>query len=213
MENNRKTNLRLLRILLHSFSLLPILVLVAAYLTDNLTVNPIQAATQRTGDLAVILLLLSLTCSPLYNLTGFSPLLKLRRPLGLYAFLFASMHFLLFVGLDFGFELSYLLPEFLEKRYLWVALPAFFILLSLAATSFKKTMRLLGKSWKKLHRLVYLALVLVVLHIAWQIKGDFFSFTGDIWKPLAVGSIGFILLVLRIPPLSRLLKNRLKPNR
>ena len=212
MKTNRNTTLRLLRILLHTFSLLPILVLVVAYLTNNLTVNPIQAATQRTGDVAVILLLLSLSCSPLSNLTGFSAFLKFRRPLGLYSFAYAITHMLLFTWVDFGLEMRYLLPEFLEKRYLWVGLPAFLILLTLALTSFKQSMRALGKNWKRLHRLVYLALLLVSLHVAWAVKGDLFNLSGDVWKPLAVASTGLILLLLRIPPVSRFLKNRLSRN-
>jgi methionine sulfoxide reductase heme-binding subunit len=201
----------MIRILMHFFCILPIPVLLIAYLSNNLTVNPIQAATQRTGDIAIILLLLSLTCTPLHNLTGYSSLLKLRRPLGLYAFAYAFLHYILFVGVDFGFNLRYLIPEFLEKRYLWVSLPALLILTVLAITSFKAAKRLLGKNWKRLHRLVYLAIILVVLHLAWVVKGDLFQLSGDIWKPLVVGIIAFILLSMRLPPLARLLRNRLKP--
>jgi len=201
---------RLLRFSMHFLCILPLPVLLVAYLTDNLTVNPIQAATQRIGDVAIILLLLSIACSPLYNLTGLSQLLKLRRPLGLYAFLYSFLHLILFVGVDFGFNLKYLLPEFLEKRYLWASLPAFLILFILAITSFKYAKRLLGRNWKRLHRLVYVSVVLVILHLAWVVKGDLFQLSGDIWKPLVAGIVAFVLLILRLPPLARLLKNRLQ---
>jgi sulfoxide reductase heme-binding subunit YedZ len=210
MKDKAKTP-QLLRFSIHFICILPLPVLLVAYLTDNLTVNPIQAATQRTGDIAIIILLLSLACTPLHNLTGYSPLLKLRRPLGLYAFLYAFFHFILFIGVDFGFNLRYLIPEFLEKRYLWVSLPAFLILLALAITSFKYAKRLLGKNWKRLHRMVYLAIILVILHLAWVVKGDLFQLSGDIWKPLMAGIVAFFLLSMRIPPLARLLRNRLKP--
>ena len=201
---------RLLRFSMHFLCILPLPVLLVAYLTDNLTVNPIQAATQRIGDVAIILLLLSIACSPLYNLTGLSQLLKLRRPLGLYAFLYSFLHLILFVGVDFGFNLKYLLPEFLEKRYLWASLPAFLILFILAITSFKYAKRLLGRNWKRLHRLVYVSVVLVILHLAWVVKGDLFQLSGDIWKPLVAGIVALVLLILRLPPLTRLLKNRLE---
>ena len=201
----------MIRILMHFFCILPLPILFIAYLSNNLTVNPIQAATQRTGDIAIILLLLSLTCTPLHNLTGYSSLLKLRRPLGLYAFAYAFLHYILFVGVDFGFNLRYQIPEFLEKRYLWASLPALLILTALAITSFKAAKRLLGKNWKRLHRLVYLAIILVVLHLAWVVKGDLFQLSGEIWKPLVAGIIAFVLLTMRLPPLARLLRNRLKP--
>jgi sulfoxide reductase heme-binding subunit YedZ len=210
MRDNAKT-LRLLRFSMHFLCILPLPVLLVAYLTGNLTVNPIQAATQRTGDIAIFLLLLSFACTPLHNLTGYSPLLRLQRPLGLYTFLYAFFHLILFIGVDYGFNFRYLFPEFLEKRYLWVSLPAFLILFVLAITSFKYAKRLLGRNWKRLHRMVYLAIILVILHLAWVVKGDLFQLSGDIWKPLIAGIVAFLLLSMRLPLLARLLRNRLKP--
>lgn len=205
--DSHKKKLRVIRLIVHLAGILPALGLALAALTNHLTANPIQAATQRTGDMAIILLILSLACTPLYTLTGARFLVGLNKPLGLYAFGYAALHFLLYTGVDFGFSLRFLIPEFLEKRYLWAGLPALLILLVLAATSFKSSQRKLGRTWKKLHRLVYLAAALVVLHLAWVVKGDVSRFTGDIWKPLAAGISLTLLLALRLPPVTRLIKN------
>ncbi|MBN2549798.1 MAG: ferric reductase-like transmembrane domain-containing protein [Anaerolineales bacterium] len=169
------------------------------YLTGNLTVNPIQAATQRSGKYAVILLLASLACTPLNTLFGWRGVNGARRALGLYAFLFALLHFTLFAGVDFGFDLNLLKRELVERRYIWVGLPALLILTALAATSFKSSMKRMGKNWKRLHRLVYLAGVLVVVHVGWAKKGDFLRLQGDIGLPLLFGSLLLLLLFLRLP--------------
>ncbi|MBP7687827.1 MAG: sulfoxide reductase heme-binding subunit YedZ [Thermoflexales bacterium] len=193
----------LIRWAVHLAAWLPLIVLISDALNDNLTFNPIQAATQRTGGAAIILLGLSLACSPLSTYFQWKGATKLRRPLGLYAFLYAAIHFTLFVAVDFGFDFNLIAREFVEKRYLWAGLPAFIILLALAATSFKWSMKRLGQRWKKLHQLVYLGALLVVLHLAFVIKGDLFTLSGDVWKPLVAAITIGVLLIARVPPLKR----------
>jgi sulfoxide reductase heme-binding subunit YedZ len=195
--------LTFIQIVMHIVAWLPLIVLIVDALNDNLTFNPIQAATQRTGDTAIILLGLSLACTPLSTYLKWKDAVKLRRPLGLYAFLYAAIHFTLFVAVDFGFDFNLIAREFVEKRYLWVGLPAFIILLALAATSFKWFMKRMGKRWKKLHRLIYLSALLVVLHLAFVIKGDLFTLSGDVWKPLVAAIAIGLLLIARVPPLKR----------
>lgn len=170
-----------------------------AYFTGNLTVNPIQALTQRTGKFALVFLVLSLACTPANILFGFRQALKVRRALGLYAFGFALSHLFILVGLDYGFDWSLLKLEILDKRYILVGLAAFSILLSLAVTSFRWWMKRLGKYWKWLHRLVYLAGLLVILHYAWAKKGDLFRLQGDTLQPFLFGVVVLVLLVLRLP--------------
>jgi sulfoxide reductase heme-binding subunit YedZ len=104
---------------------------------------------------------------------------------------------------DFGFDFDLIVREFVEKRYLWVGLPAFIILLALAATSFKWFMKRMGKRWKKLHQLIYPGAVLIVLHLAFVIKGDLFTLSGDVWKPLVAAIAIGLLLIARVPPLKR----------
>ena len=187
------------QIVVHILGWMPLAVLIAAYFTDNLTVNPIQTASQRTGDIAIIMLLLSLACTPLNTIFGWSQLLKLRRPLGLYAFFYASLHLLIYTGWDYGFNFQQASATLSEKRYLIAGLGGLILLIPLAFTSSKKWMKRLGTAWKKLHRLVYLAAGLVVLHLAWVIKGNVTRLTGDIWKPLAAGLFLTIFLLVRIP--------------
>ncbi len=189
----------------HILAWLPLIALLGAYLSDNLTVNPVQAAQQRTGDVAIILLLLSLACTPLNTLFRLPGLLKLRRPLGLYAFFYAGLHLLIYAGWDYSFDFRQASETLTEKRYLLVGIAALFILSLMALTSHNFWKVKMGKRWKKLHRLVYLAAGLVVLHVAWAIKGDVTRLRGDIWKPLAAGFIVALFLLARIPPVRKFL--------
>ena len=201
--NFLKSHFTQIRWAVHLAAWVPLIVLIVDALNDNLTVNPIQAATQRTGQAAIILLILSLACTPISTYLGWKDAVKLRRALGLYAFMYAAIHFILFVYVDFGLQFDLILREFVEKRYLWVGLPAFIILVALAATSFRWAMKRMGKNWKRLHRLIYLGAILVVLHLAFVIKGDLFTLSGDVWKPLVAAIVIGILLIARLPWLRR----------
>ncbi len=180
------------QIAVHIAALLPLLLLVVDWYLDNLTFNPIQALELRTGKYALVLLILSLACTPLNTVFGFRQALKVRRPLGLYAFLYASLHFLIFIGLDYQFDLYLLREAIFEKRYALVGFSAGLILLALAITSTRGWMKRLGRTWAKLHKLVYLAGILVIVHYVWLVKSD-------IREPLLFGAIVLMLLFLRIP--------------
>ncbi len=183
----------------HAAAWLLLAYLAWAWFSGGLSVNPIQDLEQRTGDYALIFLLLSLACTPANTLFGFSKAILLRRPLGVYAFLFAAVHLTLFVGLDYGFNFRFLLADIVNKRYIFVGLAAFLALLPLALTSWKYWQKRLGKTWKRLHKLVYLAAPLVVIHLAWVVKGNLTSLQGNIWKPALAAVVLTLLLVARIP--------------
>lgn len=180
----------------HLASGIPLAWLILDLIRDNLTVNPIQALTLRTGKSALIFLILSLACTPLNTVFGFHQALKVRRALGLYAFLYASLHFLIFIGLDYQFDPDLLIEAIFEKKYALVGFSAFLILLSLAITSTRGWMKRLGRKWTRLHRYVYLAGVLVVVHYVWLVKSD-------IRVPLLYGAFVLALLIARIPPIRR----------
>jgi len=201
--NFLKSHFTQIRWSVHLAAWVPLIVLIVDALNDNLTVNPIQAATQRTGDTAIILLGLSLACSPLSTYAGWKDAIKLRRALGLYAFMYAAIHFILFAVIDFGLQFNLIIPEFLQKYYLWAGLPAFIILCALAVTSFRWAMRRMRKNWTRLHRYIYLGAILVVLHLALVIKGDFFRLGGDVWKPIVAAIVIGMLLIARLPWLRR----------
>jgi len=181
-----------LQILTHVGALLPLAILAWDYAQNQLTANPIREITIRTGRSAIVLLLLSLACTPIYSLSGFQPVRRLRRPLGLYAFLYAGLHGLTFVGLDYGFDLVLIGQELLQKRFVQVGVLAFLILVPLAITSTRGWVARLGKNWKRLHRLVYLAALLAGVHFLWAVKAN-------VRVPLLYGAALAVLLVVRIP--------------
>jgi sulfoxide reductase heme-binding subunit YedZ len=181
-----------LAILTHVAALTPLAVMAWEYARGQLSANPIREITLRTGKAALVLLVLSLAVTPVHILFGTRLVLKLRRPLGLYAFLYASLHGLTFVGLDYGFNLGLLLREVLQKRFVQAGILAFLLLLPLAITSTRGWMRRLGKNWKRLHRLVYVAALVAVVHFVWLAKGD-------IREPLAYGAVVVLLLAVRLP--------------
>ncbi|HLA99684.1 MAG TPA: protein-methionine-sulfoxide reductase heme-binding subunit MsrQ [Anaerolineales bacterium] len=176
----------------HLGSLTPLAVLIVDAMRDNLSANPIQDVTFRTGKTALVLLVLSLAATPVNTIFGYRQALKVRRALGLYAFFYVSLHFLIFVGLDYTFDLELIYAAIAEKRYARVGFSAALILLPLAITSTKSWMRRLGKRWKQLHRLVYLAALLAFIHYLWLVKAD-------IREPLAYGGVIGLLLIARLP--------------
>lgn len=191
---------RILFFIVHIGALFPLAWLLWDFSTDNLTANPIQAMTLRTGKAAIVLLVLTLAVTPIYTLFGFKPVLTIRRTLGLYTFLYVSIHFFIFVGLDYGFDLSLLKGAIFEKRYALVGFAAGLIMLPLAITSTKGWMKRLGRRWKQLHRLVYLAGLLAVFHYIWLVKSD-------IRQPLMFAVVMLLLLIARIPAVRRRLSD------
>jgi len=187
-----------LPILTHVGALLPLARLIWNFFHDQLTANPIQYITFQTGKSALVLLVLALACTPLNTIFELKRVVGLRKTLGLYAFLYATLHFLTFVGLDYQFDPELLKEAIFKKRYALVGFAAFLSLLPLAITSTKGWMKRLGKNWKRLHRLIYLAALLAVIHFVWLVKSD-------IREPLAYGAIVFLLLALRLKTIRRTL--------
>ena len=194
------------RTLAHALALLPLARILFAAFTGGLSINPIQDIEQRLGRAAIALLTAALAVTPAVTLSGWRRLGKLGRPIGLYAFGYAFLHFLAFVWLDFGFNGPLLLRELREKPYILLGLFALLILTVLAITSFRWWQRKLGKAWKRLHRLVYLAGVLAVLHYGLALKGDLFRLQGNVLIPVLYGIGILILLAMRIPAVKRRLR-------
>jgi sulfoxide reductase heme-binding subunit YedZ len=184
-------------------ALYPLAQLVFDALNRRLTANPIQAVTQRTGYTALVLLMLALVCTPLNATLGWRWTVPPRRTLGLYAFFYALLHVSTFTVdyyflVDASIRLQVLAEQLVEKRYIIAGLGAFLLLIPLAVTSTKGWQRRLGKRWRLLHRAVYVAAPLAVVHFLWNAKGG-----GDRNEPLLYGALVALLLVLRLPPIVR----------
>ncbi len=190
-------------IFIYAWSCLALLIFDLA--TGRLSANPIQDLEQRTGRHAITLLVLTLMCTPINTIFKWSEPLKRRRALGLYAFMYATIHVIIFADLDYGLAWSRLLKEVVEKPRLIVGMIAFTLLIPLAITSFNIWKKRLGKNWKRLHQLIYLIGPLVVLHYLWSKKGDVLSLQGEVVKPLIYGLIIAILLIFRIPAVRKAL--------
>jgi sulfoxide reductase heme-binding subunit YedZ len=183
------------RHLVHPLSLFPLLWLIWDGFTGRLSVNPIQDLTLRTGEAALILLVACLACTPLNLFTGWKWPLGLRKPLGLYSFFYVVLHLLIFVALDYGLDLALIGAAVVEKRYVLAGFAAFLLLLPLALTSTRGAQRRLKRNWKMLHRLIYPAAILAVLHFLWLSK---------VWREPAIYLIiVLVLLAVRLPAVRR----------
>lgn len=177
-------------------AIIPFAVLVFDYYTNNLTINPIQEVTHRTGRLAMYLLLASLAITPLITITGYRGLAKAKRPLGLQAYFYAVLHFVVFIGWDYGFQWQYVGPEIIRLRYTLIGGASLLIMAALALTSSKDWQKRMKKAWKRLHKLAYFAGIFAVLHYVWVQKSI------QLEQYIFLGLVA-LLLVLRITPLRK----------
>lgn len=191
----------ILHLLIHLGSILPFAIGLGDFWQNNLGANPILEITHRTGKTALILLTLSLAVSPLRLLLNWPQINKLRRPLGLYAFSYAAVHFSIFVVLDYGFHWQSILQEILNRKFILFGFTAGVILLLLAVTSLPFFLKKLGKRWKKLHRFVYAAGALAGTHFILAVKPG-------VLRPWYYAGILLILLTFRIPPVQAWVKKR-----
>lgn len=201
----KKTRFTPLQIIIHVYAWSALIHLLVDYTFGNLSANPIQDLEQRTGRAAVTLLVLSLMCTPLNTLFGWKELLKRRRALGLYSFMYAAIHVLIFLDLDYGLAWSLIFDSIFEKPFVLVGAASFLLLIPLAFTSFDIWKKRLKKNWKRLHKTVYFIAPLVILHFAWAKKGSIFDLQGDILRPLLYGAVVLIMLLFRIPTVRKAL--------
>lgn len=148
---------------------LPLLYLVWAAWADRLGANPAEALIRETGDWALRGVCLTLAVTPLRVMYKLPVLARWRRMLGLWAFAYAALHVFAYAWLDMGLDVLDMVRDVGKRPFILVGLCALMILLALAATSFNLAIRWLGaKRWQQLHRSVYLAGVLVILHFFWM---------------------------------------------
>jgi methionine sulfoxide reductase heme-binding subunit len=170
----------------------PLVWLAWAVAAGQLGANPIAEAENRLGLFALILLLVSLTCTPIHIVTGWSFPLRLRKMLGLEAFLYALLHFSTYLAVDKAFDWPDIWGDIVKRKFMAVGFVAFVLLIPLAVTSTKGMVRRLGfPRWKRLHRTVYLVAALAVVHFVWRVKSD-------LRQPMIYAFVLAVLLGVRV---------------
>jgi sulfoxide reductase heme-binding subunit YedZ len=199
----RKRPFPWLRIAVHLIAWLPLVYFVYGFFANLETINPIQYLEQIMGRIGIYWLVAALAVTPLYTLTGYRDLPNRRRAVGLYAFMYVCLHLLIFFGLDYGFNWPQLWVLVTGKVYLLVGVLAVLLLIPLAVTSFDYFLRKMGKNWKRLHWLVYPAVVVSILHYGLAQKGDLFTLHGNILRPFLWLLLTTVLLAMRLPVVRR----------
>jgi methionine sulfoxide reductase heme-binding subunit len=158
---------------------------------EDLGPDPVARILHSLGKTALNLLFITLLVTPTRQLTGFTHLLRLRRMLGLFAFTYALLHFLAYLGLDQQLDWRGVLHDIAKRPYITVGFTALVLLVPLAVTSTNAMMRRLGRRWGELHRLIYVVAILGVVHYYWQVKRD-------VREPLIYAGILAVLLGYRL---------------
>lgn len=175
-------------------SLLPLGRLVWLGLHNDLGANPIEFATRSTGTWALVFLCITLAITPLRLLTGQTHLIKVRRMLGLFCFFYASLHFLIWFWLDQNFDLQTMWADVLKRPFITMGFASFVLLIPLAITSNQYSVRVLGRRWSSLHRVVYVIACTAILHYWWHKAGK-----NDFQTVAIYAAVMCLLLLCRLP--------------
>lgn len=170
--------------------LIPLGRLIVFALTDGLGANPIEFITRSTGTWTLVLLLTTLSITPLRRLTSQARLMRFRRMLGLFAFFYACLHFTTYIWWDQFFDWAGIVKDVVKRPFITIGFAAFLLLIPLAVTSTNAMMRRLGRRWQSLHRAVYFIAVAGVVHYWWLVKKD-------ITQPAIYGLVLALLLGYR----------------
>ena len=183
---------RFVRPALWALVLVPAPVLIAQLLLDQLGADPIDKLERLTGEWALRFLIASLAVTPLMRLTGWGWLVAQRRFLGLAAFFWAFGHLSVYTVLDWFFDWQEIIKDVTKHLYITLGMLAFVIMVPLALTSTKSSIRKLGGvRWNRLHALVYVSVIAACLHFVWAVKQD-------ITEPMIYGGIAALLLAFRV---------------
>jgi sulfoxide reductase heme-binding subunit YedZ len=180
-----------IKIMVFLLSLMPFGLLVNDGINDRLGANPIEALHFGFGDWALRFLCIGLALTPIKTITGQSWPIRFRRMMGLFAFFYASLHFLVFIVLDLSLSWEAFKDEVPKSPYILMGLLTFLLLVPMAATSTRKMQKRLGRSWLNLHRLVYVAGITALGHYFWLVKSDY-------TEPLIYAAVIGLLLGIRI---------------
>lgn len=170
-----KTDLQLNKTFLFINALVPLAMVAWDGLNQQLGVNPVEFLIRYFGVMALIFILITLAITPLRKMFGWGFLIKYRRMLGLFAFFYACLHLIAYLGFDRGWSLSSTIEDVIKRPFITIGMASFIMLVPLAVTSTDGMMRRLGaKRWLKLHKLIYVLAVGGVLHFYMIVKSDVF---------------------------------------
>ena len=179
---------------LFALALLPFAWLVYGAFANTLGANPAEALIRSTGDWTLRFLCLTLAVTPLRQQFGLSALARLRRMLGLYAFFYASLHFLAFAWLDMGFELDAIVKDIGKRPFILVGFLALVLMAPLAATSFNRAIKAMGAArWQALHKAVYAIILLGLLHFFWMRAAKHNFAEWSVYAVIVAGLLGWRL--------------------
>ena len=174
-----------------STALLPLAWLIWRIAANDLGPDPVQELAISTGEWTLRFLLITLTLTPLRQLSGQVAFVRVRRMVGLFTLFYAAAHFVVWLSLLLGFRWYAIGEELLERPYISIGFLALLILIALGVTSPRAMVRRMGKNWKRLHRLIYLAAILAIVHLTWILRTD-------LSEAVLYGSILALLLGYRL---------------
>jgi len=186
--------------------LTPFALLVIGLVTNRLGFNPVEHLTHETGHWGLRFLLITLAITPLKTLTNLNWIIRFRRMLGLYAFFYALMHFLIYFVWDQSLEIGRVFDDVFDRPYITVGFASLCLMVPLAITSPLWARRKLRQRWNQLHKLMYPLTLLAVLHFIWLVRADYSEVT-------IYAVIFALLMVLRIPPIKKFIVRGLRPKK
>ena len=163
---------RLVKPSIFFMALIPFIWLLLKVFQNDLGPDPAQALSIETGEWTLRFLLLTLAITPFRQIFRVVEIARLRRMIGLFAFFYASIHFLSWMAFILGFRWLAIAEELVERPYITVGFLAYVILFLLGVTSTNSMVRRLGKNWKRLHKFVYAASILAIVHLLWILRTD-----------------------------------------
>ena len=139
----------------------------------ELGANPVEALLDHFGNWGLRFMMIALAVTPARKLLGWPSLARFRRMVGLFAFFYIAMHFLVWLVLDQGLALQPIIEDIAKRPFITIGMVALVLLIAMAATSFTRARQKMGRSWQTLHNSVYLVGILGVWHYWWQVRADF----------------------------------------
>lgn len=173
-------------------ALAPAAAMVRGAFTGELGADPVETLLHGTGTWALVILLVTLAVTPIRRLLGWNGVIRLRRLLGLFSYFYGVLHVGVYLVVDQGLALAFIVEDAAERPYVTAGAGAFLILTALAVTSTRGWIRRLGRVWQRLHRAVYAAGGLAVFHVLWQVKAD-------ARKALLFAAAFGVLMLFRVP--------------